>query len=468
MIKKNAIIILVCFLALAVFSADARKFKNPEVKYVFYLIGDGMGINSVYGAELYNRATGKGPDNINFLHFPVSTVVTTHSASSLVTDSAAAATALASGHKTLESCLGIDSEGRPVHCLADWAKDKGAGVGIATSVGVNHATPAAFYSHVDSRVKFADIIDDYIGSEVDFLAGSGVYGDKTAKIDASVLKNRIIEAGITVLEGSAMEKSKDVEGRLMCLDGTKRTELRYAIDQKEVDVNLSDFVAAGIAYLDGNYRDKGFLFVIEGGKIDYAGHSNDAAGLFWEVNDFAASVDKVLDFYNEHPSETLIVVTSDHDTGAISLGAGEYRIDASMLANQCESEVAISNRYRKMFAKRTPTYGEARDFLAANFGLWSHVEVDETFDAHVKSLLDPGDAGGVDGVRNLYSTNVRIVYDAVIYLAETSGFSWNTSTHSGSPVGLYVLGPGAENFSLCRDNTDIPRKIAEAAGYNRF
>ena len=116
--------------------------SQPQVKYVFYFIGDGMGVNEVMGTNLFNEANGLEP--VNFTRFPVVNFITTVSANSLVTDSSAAGTALATGTKINNSALGMDPEGNPTPNLTEWAHAAGFGTGVATSVGVNHATPASF------------------------------------------------------------------------------------------------------------------------------------------------------------------------------------------------------------------------------------------------------------------------------------------------------------------------------------
>ncbi len=471
MMKKNLVLVITCILAfmVSIVPADARKNKafEPDIKYVFYMIGDGMGISSVYGAEIYNRATGNGPENINFNHFPVRTVVTTHSATSLVADSAAAGTALATGHETDKGNVGVNVDGKSVNGLMEWAEDMGFGTGMATSVGINHATPAAFCSHVESRYRYADIVDGYISGGIDFFAGGGIYDDR--KLKAEELEKRIADAGITILKGEAVADAGNVGGRLLCLGGGSKPELEYAIDRNENDLSLRDFVDSGIDYLDGRYGDKGFLFVIEGGMIDYAGHSHDLVTAFREVNDFAAAVDLAMAFYNEHPQETLIVITADHETGGLVLGSGNYYMNPERLAWQKESVKALSEKYRDHFACVPLTYDEVRNFLSMNLGLWNHVEVDETFDRQLMATVeDLAGKGGSSSVTDLYSNNEKIVVDAIEYLAKVSGFSWGVPSHSGYPVGLYVCGPGAERFYSCRHNIDIPVKIAEVAGYRVF
>ena len=165
---RNLIIAAITFLLI---SASASAAKQP--KYVFLLIGDGMGVNEVFGTQLYNRATGLGPETVNFTQFPVVTLVTTHSASSLVTDSAASGTALSTGVKTYNDAMGVDIDRNPLPNIAEWAKAAGFGTGVATSVGVNHATPAAFYAHTASRNEYEKIALQLIGSDIDFAAGAG-------------------------------------------------------------------------------------------------------------------------------------------------------------------------------------------------------------------------------------------------------------------------------------------------------
>ncbi len=469
--KKILIGIFALFFAAALFcnTAEAGKRKDPEVKYVFYMVGDGMSINLLYGTELYNRATGKGPENLNILQFPVRTMVTTYSTSSLVTDSGAAGTALACGRNTDMGFLGVDPEGKRMSNITEWAKAMGYGTGIATSVGINHATPSAFYAHQESRYQFAEIIGDYISSGLDFLAGAGIYTDRRKGPDAEVLERKITESGITVLRGGEIGRSGETEGRLLCMSGKKQKELRFAIDQEEDDTNLSDFVSAGIDYLDRHYSDKGFILIVEGGKIDYANHSNDAVTAFHEMNDFAAVIDLALEFYKEHPEETLIVVSADHETGGMLLGAGEYRMDPDLLAWQTSSEDVLSKRFCREFSEKAPTWDEAKAFLSENLGLWSHVKVDEEFEGRLKAEVEKmALSGKISQVNDIYSENTQLIYDAVTYLARAAGFDWAHMSHSGSPVGLFVLGPGAESFNACRDNSDIPKKIAEAAGYEIF
>lgn len=507
-------IILSIMLVMVFLPADARRSRKkanaPEVKYVFYMIGDGMGINQVIGAEQYNAGTGYGPEEINFAHFPVRNFISTVSASSLVTDSAAGGTALATGVKTYNNAVGVDMDGNPVSNLVEWAKEAGYGTGVATTVGVNHATPACFIAHTDQRGSYEEIAYQYLHAPVDFAAGAGFITERNSGHDAAFFETESRGAGIKVLRGPGrFEGIENIQRRVLCLSGKVQTELPYAIDRKEDDTTLSDFVDAGIRYLDARFGDKGFFFMVEGGRIDNGGHADDAAACFREVNDFAAAIDVVLAFQALHPDETLIIVTADHETGGLELGSGQYEMHPDRMASQTMSMDAINARFREAFYPprqqsgqgqgrgqrpqgqggrpqggpqqgpggrpaqqeyTPPTWDQVKAFFSENLGLWTSVAVDRRTEEALKATYDKTfGAGGnrENNVTNLYSVNTTLVSDAVGYLNKTSGFQWSHGAHTGSPVGLYVFGKGAESFIPVTDNAQIAPIIARLAGYNK-
>jgi alkaline phosphatase len=513
--KKIVKYLFLSALLLMVFvPADGRRKKKadePQVKYVFYMIGDGMGINQVIGTEQYNAGTGYGPDWVNFAHFPVRNFISTVSATSLVTDSAAGGTALATGVKTYNNAVGVDADGKTVSNIVEWAKAAGYGTGIATSVGVNHATPACFMAHTDQRGNYEEIAFQYLHAPVDFAAGGGFITERNSGHDAAFFETEARGAGIKVLHGPEQFKGIEaVTGRVLCLSGKTQTELPYAIDRKEDDTKLSDFVDAGIRYLDARFGDKGFFFMVEGGRIDNGGHADDAAATFMEVNDFAAAIDVVLAFQALHPDETLIVVTADHETGGLELGAGQYEMHPDRMKAQKASMDAINAKFREAFMPRRPqggqgqgrgqrpqggqgqggpgqggrpqgppqgapqqeytppTWDQVKDFLRENLGLWGAVEVDRRGEASLRSIYDRtfGEGGNRENnVQNLYSTNSSMVAEAVGYLNRAAGFQWSHGAHTGSPVGLYVYGRGSEAFNTLTDNAQIAPTIAGLAGY---
>ena len=448
--------------------------SEPKVKYVFYFIGDGMGVNEVIGTNLYNQANGQ--ENVNFTGFPVVNFITTVSANSLVTDSSAAGTALASGTKIDNGVVGVDPDGNWTGNLTEWAHAAGFGTGVATSVGVNHATPASFVAHTASRNSYEEISLQMIDSPVDFMAGATFLTNRGSGHDAAYFEHKADSAGITIYKGPGAIQGIDFsKPRVLCLSAKAEDSIPYAIDRKEDDTRLVDFTDAGIRYLEARYGKKGFFFMIEGGKVDYAGHGNDAATCFQEVNDMAQSVDFALTFLARYPKETLIVITADHETGGLMLGSGRYEMHPDRLARQHASVDALTDQFRAKFFPegqpfKTPTWDAVKAFFAEEVGMWGDVEVSERVEEELKDIYDQTFGRGGDrnlSESNLYSVNFRIVADVVRALDRAAGYQWSFGSHSGSPVGLYVKGACAEEFNTVKDNAEIAPLIAKLAGYTK-
>ena len=448
--------------------------SEPKVKYVFYFIGDGMGVNEVIGTNLYNQANSQG--NVNFTGFPVVNFITTVSANSLVTDSSAAGTALATGTKINNGVVGVDPDGNWTGNLTEWAHAAGFGTGVATSVGVNHATPASFVAHSASRNGYEEISLQMIDSPVDFMAGATFLTNRGSGHDAAYFEHKADSAGIAIFKGPAAIRGIDVtKPRVLCLSAKAEDSIPYAIDRKEDDTRLADFTDAGIRYLEARYGKKGFFFMIEGGKVDYAGHGNDAATCFQEVNDMAESVDLALAFLARHPKQTLIVITADHETGGLMLGSGRYEMHPDRLLRQHASVDALTDQFRAKFFPegqpfKTPTWDAVKAFFAEEVGMWGDVQVSERVEKDLKDIYDQTFGKGGDrnlSEENLYSSNFQIVADVVRALDRAAGYQWSFGSHSGSPVGLYVTGACAEEFNTVRDNAEIAPLIAKLAGYTK-
>lgn len=448
--------------------------SEPKVKYVFYFIGDGMGVNEVIGTNLYNQANSQG--NVNFTGFPVVNFITTVSANSLVTDSSAAGTALASGTKIDNGVVGVDPDGNWTGNLTEWAHAAGFGTGVATSVGVNHATPASFVAHTASRNGYEEISLQMIDSPVDFMAGATFLTNRGSGHDAAYFEHKADSAGIAIFKGPAAIRGIDVtKPRVLCLSAKAEDSIPYAIDRKEDDTRLADFTDAGIRYLEARYGKKGFFFMIEGGKVDYAGHGNDAATCFQEVNDMAESVDLALAFLARHPKQTLIVITADHETGGLMLGSGRYEMHPDRLLRQHASVDALTDQFRAKFFPegqpfKTPTWDAVKAFFAEEVGMWGDVQVSERVEKDLKDIYDQTFGKGGDrnlSESNLYSVNFQIVADVVRALDRAAGYQWSFGSHSGSPVGLYVTGACAEEFNTVKDNAEIAPLIAKLAGYTK-
>ena len=167
----------------------AQSALSAEAKYVFLFIGDGMSVSQASAAEMYKAAlkgeARAGVEKLNFSTFPAQGMTTTYSSESLITDSAAAATAISTGKKTENGYLGLDPEGNRLTTIAETLRDEAFGVGILTTVSLDHATPAGFYAHVPSRRSYATIADDLFASGFDFFAGGGFHETPDAEEYAS-------------------------------------------------------------------------------------------------------------------------------------------------------------------------------------------------------------------------------------------------------------------------------------------
>lgn len=448
-----------------------------QAKYVFYFIGDGMGVNQVQGTELFQGEM-KGEIAIEplcFTQFPVSTVATTFSATNGVTDSAAAGTALATGNKTKNGAIGVlkDLE-TPVNSVAVWAKNSGRKVGVATSVSVDHATPAAFYAHEAGRGSYYNIGADLYAAGFDFYAGSDfMEPDNKEDKSAKNLYKMADEYGYSIARGYNDYTKKSAKADKMILfqseeaSSKDRSAIPYAIDRTEKDLTLEEITRSAIDFLSKDLS-KGFFLMVEGGKIDWACHSNDAATAFREVQDLDKAIRQAYEFYKQHPDETLIVVTADHETGGIVLGTGEYRLNLKALDNQKMSEsgfTKVLNTLRKKYKNNVP-WESVKTALKENFGFWDEIKLSEEQEKRLVNVYENTLKGqNAKMEKSEYARDEALAAEAKRIVSEIALIGWTSGGHSAGYVPVFAIGAGAENFSGRLDNTQIPALIAKSAGY---
>lgn len=448
-----------------------------QAKYVFYFIGDGMGVNQVQGTELFQGEM-KGEIAIEplcFTQFPVSTVATTFSATNGVTDSAAAGTALATGNKTKNGAIGVlkDLE-TPVNSVAVWAKNSGRKVGVATSVSVDHATPAAFYAHEAGRGSYYNIGADLYAAGFDFYAGSDfMEPDNKEDKSAKNLYKMADEYGYSIARGYNDYTKKSAKADKMILfqseeaSSKDRSAIPYAIDRTEKDLTLEEITRSAIDFLSKDLS-KGFFLMVEGGKIDWACHSNDAATAFREVQDLDKAIRQAYEFYKQHPDETLIVVTADHETGGIVLGTGEYRLNLKALNNQKMSEsgfTKVLNTLRKKYKNNVP-WESVKTALKENFGFWDEIKLSEKQEERLVNVYEKTLKGqNAKMEKSEYARDEALAAEAKRIVSEIALIGWTSGGHSAGYVPVFAIGAGAENFSGRLDNTQIPALIAKSAGY---
>lgn len=468
--------ILTLFLLLA-FTAytTAQSNTGSTPKYVFYFIGDGMGMNQVNGTETYLAAKeGRiGIKSLCFGDFPHTAFATTFSSSHGITDSAAAGSALANGNKTYNSCIGLLPDSvTAVSSIAVWAKEAGAAVGITTSVSVDHATPAAFYAHRKNRNMYYEIGQDMFRSGFDFFAGSDFL--KPERPGEASLYQQTQDAGYTIVRGyKEYQKKARKADRILMLQTEEaskndRSAIPYAIDRQKDDMTLVEITRAAIDFLKKKNPDRFFLMV-EGGKIDWAGHNNDASTVYEEVIDMDNAVRIAFDFYRKHPDETLIIVTADHETGGMGLGNKNYTQQLDLLQYQKMSAPLYSNHVSSI-AKQ---YGDSltweiiKDDLKENFGFWDKVKIDPQQEKQLHKAYEDILAGREKSQKTLYSQINNLSYLAKSILNMNARIGWTSGSHTNGYVPVFAIGAGAQHFNGRIDNTDIPKIIAKVAGYNK-
>lgn len=450
-----------------------------EAKYVFYFIGDGMGVNQVQGTEYYlGELEGKtGISPLQFTQFPYSTVATTFSATNRVTDSAAAGTALATGHKTQNGAIGVLKDLQtPVNSVAVWAKNSGKRVGVTTSVSVDHATPAAFYAHVAGRGSYYNIGKDLYKAGFDFYAGSD-FLQPTNKDNANDenLYDMAGKNGYVIAQGykDYLKKSKKADKMILfqseVASKQDRSAIPYAIDRTKSDLTLQDITRSAVNFLTKD-ASKGFFLMVEGGKIDWACHSNDAATVFQEVIDFDNAIKVAYEFYAQHPDETLIVITADHETGGIVLGTGPYELNLQVLKNQKVSEsgfTKIVNQLREK-SKNQVSWEDIKQALKENFGFWDSVKLSDKQEARLKAVYESSLKNQQMKLeKSEYAQDEPIAAEAKRIIDEIALVGWTSGGHSAGYVPVFAIGAGAELFQGRIDNTEIPLRIAKAAGYTQ-
>ncbi len=399
---KKAIIILLLFFTLPVIGGSNNPGEgggSKKAKYVFFFIGDGMGIQQVSLTENYLAEQNgvNGRELLNFSKFPVTGLVSTYSENADITCSAAAGTAMSTGSKTNNGMLAMDTDTNRLTSIAYKIHNSGIPVGIVSTVTLDHATPAAFYANFPDRRGYYEIALQLPESGFEFFGGGGFVNPKGKEKDKADIYSLMEEKGYTVVRGLNNLTAGKVSGKLALFqESGKEGDLPYAIDRRNDDLTLKDMLKAAIDHL---YGKNGFFIMAEGGKIDWAAHNNDTKTTMLEIIDFADAIEIAYQFYLEHPDETLIIVTSDHDTGGLGLG---------------------------------------RKGAGSNFKL-------KELDVQVKSFAAD-------------STSE----EAIESLNRAAGLGWTTNGHTASDVIIYSTGAGSYRFSGKMDNTDIPRRILEA------
>jgi alkaline phosphatase len=454
----------------------ATPLLAKEAKYVFLLIGDGMGIPQRTAAEQYIG------QKLLMDTLPVQGITTTHAADRFITGSAASATAMASGVKTNIGVVGMDPKLRAVKTLAEMAQEKGMKVGIVSSVSIDHATPAAFYAHVPKRGQYYDIDVALAKSDFDYFGGGGLKDPGHKRNNSSNYQGNALELarknGYSVVTDKDEFMALDAKaGKVLATNEWLQDSgaLPYDMDSRSQDITLAEFTQKGIELLD---NDKGFFMMVEAGKIDWACHANDGKASIQDTLAFDRVVKTAYDFYEQHPDETLIVVTGDHECGGLTLGfAGtKYATNFDILGKQNVSFQKFSAEVLEDFKQGDQaTFAAMKPLITKHFGLKfdadpsdpmalkSH-EVIKIMQAFERSMTGDVEKSKDPETYLLYGGYDPLTVTLTHILNQKAGMAWTSYKHTGVPVTTSAVGVGAEAFSGAYDNTDIALKIMTNMG----
>lgn len=480
----------------AVTEATTAQTVNEEKetsipKYIFLFIGDGMSYPQVQSANYFMSAKAdtnndgivQSQSNLVFMDFPFIGSAQTYDSSSFCPDSASTATSISTGHKTYSGTINMDeSMTTEYETIAEKLKSQlGYKVGVITTVNLNHATPAAFYAHQASRNNYYEIGLELVESGFDYFAGGGLLQTTGKEGNQENLYDLAKNSGYNVYftKDEAANASDD---KMIIIDESLADgdAMSYNMDTVEGEWKLSDYVSKGIDVLG---EEDGFFMMVEGGKIDWACHANDAGASITDTMALNDAVSVAVDFYNKHPEETLILVTGDHETGGLTIGFAGTNYDTFLtnFENQKISYAKFDSDYVVSYKENKTDFETAMKDVKELFGLMMPGDADaeegstmvlteyevEKLRAAYERTLNVGTASQKDMTQEeyvLYGTYEPFSVTITHILNNKSGISFTSYSHTGLPVPVFAIGNGAELFEGYYDNTDIYNNVAALTG----
>ncbi|MFC3094643.1 alkaline phosphatase [Alteromonas sediminis] len=351
--------------------------------------------------------------------------------SGLVTDSAAGATALAAGIKTYNGAIGVDKDKQPVNTVLREAKRRGLRTGLAVTSQIVHATPASYVTHNESRRNYDAIADRFFDDRIegqfvaDVMLGGGT--DYFIREDRDLVA-QFIDAGYQYSDDynklATYPSGQNVLGLFAPVG------LPWALDDRREN-RLAFLTKQAIRHLE---NENGFFLLVEASQVDWAGHANDVASAMAEMHDLAMTMAFLQDYVEENP-DTLVVLTADHSTGGLTIGAGgDYRWEPLWLKAMNASAVTVAQQF--------PLEENPVEYVSETLGF----RLNETEAEAIVALVTEED------VRARHKGVTKI-------LDERTNTGWTTSGHTGVDVEVFAMGPGRASFLGHMDNTDIAKKL---------
>ena len=462
-------------------------------KYVFVFIGDGMSYPQIQSAAYYTGKDAAGivdvvkksenPSDspemkaLSFYQFPVAGSASTYDATSFAPDSASTATSIFTGYKTHSSSINVDITKKiKYRTIAEQLRDqKKYKIGVISTVNLNHATPAATYAHQASRKSNYPIGQELVSSNFEYFAGGALMDPQDKNKDKTSIYDLAKNAGYKVcFDQKSAAALKNGDKALVIAETLADSDsMSYDNDRKEGEWALRDYVRKGIEILDNK---TGFFMMVEGGKVDWACHANDARSSIADTLALSEAVEEAISFYNKHPKETLILVTADHETGGLTIGyAGtDYNLFFRTLDSQKISYAKFDSDYVSAYKKNGTSFEAVMKDVEKLFGLkmpgadgsnkngglvLTDYELSRIKTAYEKTIKNDKNRSQME--YDIYGTYEPLTITITHILNAKSGLGWTSNSHTGLPVPVFALGAGQEEFKGFYDNTEIYKKLAE-------
>lgn len=475
-------------------AAEAATKKTTTPKYVFLFIGDGMSYPQIqatmdfYGKDASgsvsevqkskNKADSPNSSDLSFTKFPIAGSAQTYDATSFAPDSASTATSILTGQKTHSGTINMDiTKTKKLTTIAEKLKEqKDYKIGVVTSVNLNHATPAATYAHQASRKNNYEIGQELVASNFEYFAGGALMEPTGKEKDKTSIYDLAKDAGYKVVtkQSDAEKLNNKTKKALVIAEKLADADaMSYSNDRTSNEWALKDYVKKGIDVLD---NDKGFFMMVEGGKIDWACHANDAGSTISDTKALSDAVAEAVKFYNKHPKETLILVTGDHETGGLTIGfAGtDYDTYLDNLENQKISYAKFDSEYVSKYKESKTSFTDVLKDVENLFGLVTNERKNSTnneklvlTDYEYKKLKTAYDktmsTNATDRNQEeyvLYGSYEPLTVTITHLLNNKSGINFSSYAHTGLPVPVYAKGVGQSEFDGYYNNTDIYKRLA--------
>ncbi|NWL17291.1 alkaline phosphatase [Pseudoalteromonas sp. Scap03] len=416
---------------LALLCTTTGAFAQTAPKNVIYMIGDGMGPAFTTAYRYYkDDPTTKEIETTVFDTILKGMAHTYPDDHTYVTDSAAGATALSSGHKSYNGAIAVDTAKKPVKTMLEIAKEQGMTTALVATSQINHATPASFAAHNESRRNYDDIANDYIDNKiagklpVDLMLGGGT--EYFIRDDRNLV-DEFKQAGYQY--GDDIQNLGQIT-QVPAIGLYAPKGLPFALDENPT--RLKQLTSKAFDLLDGQ-NDKGFFVMIEGSQIDWCGHANDIACAMAEMDDFAKSIETAKAYVDKNP-DTILVITADHSTGGLTIGAhGQYKWETDVIkgvkatAGTLTNLLMESDNLKKVWQENTSI-----EFTAENEIKLKQAKAmgEKTLNLAVKSIIN-----------------------------DLSFTGWTTGGHTASDVQVFAYGKNSDDFVGSQNNTDIAKKL---------